>query len=110
MNDSIIKTHTLAAGRNNVNKMESKDDIPFKKFKTLNENENRLKLETTLRVILEEKDKAMESLDYLDYLDELGEINSMSSNYNYSVFEILSSAFNSSANISSSSSESSSNM
>jgi hypothetical protein len=81
--------------------MESDCYIVFTKFKTLRENENRLKLEYNFRVLLEEKDKAMESLDYLDELEEQS-FNSINKN---NFLEIVSSAFNSSAPESSSSSE-----
>ena len=81
--------------------MESDCYIVFTKFKTLRENENRLKLEYNFRVLLEEKDKAMESLDYLDELEEQS-FNSINKN---NFLEIISSAFNSSAPESSSSSE-----
>ena len=81
--------------------MESDYYIVFTKFRTLRENENRLKLEYNFRVLLEEKDKAMESLDYLDELEEQS-FNSINKN---NFLEIISSAFNSSAPESSSSSE-----
>ena len=81
--------------------MESDCYIVFTKFRTLRENENRLKLEYNFRVLLEEKDKAMESLDYLDELEEQS-FNSINKN---NFLEIISSAFNSSAPESSSSSE-----
>jgi hypothetical protein len=81
--------------------MESDCYIVFTKFRTLRENENRLKLEYNFRVLLEEKDKAMESLDYLDELEEQS-FNSINKN---NFLEIVSSAFNSSAPESSSSSE-----
>ena len=81
--------------------MESDCYIVFTKFKTLRENENRLKMEYNFRVLLEEKDKAMESLDYLDELEEQS-FNSINKN---NFLEIISSAFNSSAPESSSSSE-----
>ncbi len=81
--------------------MESDYYIVFTKFRTLRENENRLKLEYNFRVLLEEKDKAMESLDYLDELEEQS-FNSINKN---NFLEIVSSAFNSSAPESSSSSE-----
>ena len=100
----IYKYHTKTLVK--VNKMESDCYIVFTKFRTLRENENRLKLEYNFRVLLEEKDKAMESLDYLDYLEELeDEVHSLNSANKYNVFEIVSSAFNSSAPESSSSSE-----
>ena len=86
--------------------MESDCYIVFTKFRTLRENENRLKLEYNFRVLLEEKDKAMESLDYLDELEEQS-FNSINKN---NFLEIVSSAFNSSAPESSSSSEFSSNL
>ncbi len=81
--------------------MESDYYIVFTKYRTLRENENRLKLEYNFRVLLEEKDKAMESLDYLDELEEQS-FNSINKN---NFLEIVSSAFNSSAPESSSSSE-----
>ena len=95
----IYKYHTKTLVK--VNKMESDCYIVFTKFKTLRENENRLKLEYNFRVLLEEKDKAMESLDYLDELEEQS-FNSINKN---NFLEIVSSAFNSSAPESSSSSE-----
>ena len=95
----IYKYHTKTLVK--VNKMESDCYIVFTKFKTLRENENRLKLEYNFRVLLEEKDKAMESLDYLDELEEQS-FNSINKN---NFLEIISSAFNSSAPESSSSSE-----
>ena len=95
----IYKYHTKTLVK--VNKMESDCYIVFTKFRTLRENENRLKLEYNFRVLLEEKDKAMESLDYLDELEEQS-FNSINKN---NFLEIVSSAFNSSAPESSSSSE-----
>ena len=103
MSGTINKILTIDIGRNTTNKIENSGEVVFPKFRTLSPNENRLKLE--------EKDKAMESLDYLDYLEELeDEVHSLNSANKYNVFEIVSSAFNSSAPESSSSSEFSSNL
>ena len=111
MSGTINKILTIDIGRNTTNKIENSGEVVFPKFRTLSPNENRLKLEENLRLILEEKDKAMESLDYLDYLEELeDEVHSLNSANKYNVFEIVSSAFNSSAPESSSSSEFSSNL
>ena len=75
----------------------------LKKFNTTKNNEKKFKIDPieNFQIILEEKNKAMESLDYLDELEEQS-FNSINKN---NFLEIISSAFNSSAPESSSSSE-----
>ena len=69
-----------------------------KKFQTLIVYGGKLKLEPldNLGKILEEKNKAMESLDYLDTIEE-DEENINSIDYIYKEIEIMNSAFDSSA-------------
>ncbi len=76
----------------------------YKKFNTVNNNDNDLKIDPieNFQKILEEKNKAMESLDYLDDIDE----EKSSEIFFTNEIEIISSAFNSSASSINSESES----
>ena len=76
----------------------------YKKFNTVNNNDNDLKIDPieNFQKILEEKNKAMESLDYLDDIEE----EKSSVIYIINNIEIISSAFNSSASSINSESES----
>ena len=75
-----------------------------KKFNTTKNNEKKFKIDPieNFQKILEEKNKAMESLDYLDDIDE----EKSSEIFFTNEIEIISSAFNSSASSINSESES----